>query len=322
MHHAGTHRRDRLVDDLQERRAAVVHRFGQFQRADGEAVQADVARLFDALDGAYVANLRVLRLLQIDEDGTCGDNAVFQVLDAEALEILHPKVGREFLVSRVEEIDPVVHLVTEELAAEVALEHRFASPFVQHFLGGEAAQQFVDIVGRAFGHKKLTRRDVEQRHAARLLAEVDRRQEVVLLVRQHRVAHGHARRHQFGDAALHQFLCQFRVFELVADGHAFTCTNQFRQIGVEGMVRKTSHGNAAGRRACHARPLRERDSQNVGSDDGIVVVGLVEVAATEQQDGIRVFRLEVVELLHHRGHFFLFRHALLFTLQNYYFSAI
>ena len=45
----------------------------------------------------------------------------------------------------------------------------------------------------------------------------------------------------------------------------------------------------------------QRDAEYAGGNDGIVAVGLVEVAATEQQQCLRVFLLEVEKLFHHRG---------------------
>ena len=66
-------------------------------------------------------------------------------------------------------------------------------------------------------------------------------QEVILLVVQHSVLHGDTRRHQFRNASLDEFLRQFGVFQLVADGHTFTSTNQLRQVGVQRMMGKARH---------------------------------------------------------------------------------
>ena len=65
------------------------------------------------------------------------------------------------------------------------------------------------------------------------------------------------------------------------------------------MVRKSGHLVAL-----HPGPvvaLGQCDAQYAGSDDCILAVGLVEVATAEQQHSIRVLRLEVEELLHHRS---------------------
>ena len=57
---------------------------------------------------------------------------------------------------------------------------------------------------------------------------MDSRQEIVLLVVQHIIAHGHTRCNQLGNATLNKLFSEFGVFQLVADGHTFASTNQLR----------------------------------------------------------------------------------------------
>ena len=45
---------------------------------------------------------------------------------------------------------------------------------------------------------------------------------------------------------------------------------------------------------------------HLAGDNRIITVSLVEIPATEQQDGLRALSLEAEELLHHRGHRILF----------------
>ena len=70
---------------------------------------------------------------------------------------------------------------------------------------------------------------------------MDSRQEVVLLVIQHVIAHGHTRCNQLGNATLNKLFCEFGIFQLVTDGHTFASANQLRQIGIQGVMWKTSH---------------------------------------------------------------------------------
>ena len=130
-------------------------------------------------------------------------------------------------------------------------------------------------------------------------------QKVVFLVVQHVVAHRHARRHQFGHAAFHERFRQFRVFELVANGYAPPCANQFRQVGVECVMWKARHLCVA--RISAVVAPRERDAQNPRCHDSILAVGLVEVAAAKQQHRIGIFLLEIEKLFHHRRQAFIFR---------------
>ena len=54
-----------------------------------------------------------------------------------------------------------------------------------------------------------------------------------------------------------------------------SCTHQLGQVGVERMVRETAHP--------HAAVLGERDAQNIGGGNRIILIGLVEVAHAEEQ---------------------------------------
>ena len=129
-------------------------------------------------------------------------------------------------------------------------------------------------------------------------------QEVVLLIVQHVVREGHTRGHQLCDTSLHQFLRQLGVFQLVADGHAFASTNQLRQIGVKRMMGKASHLVALA--PCPIVTMGQRDTQNARGRNGILTVGLIEVATPEQHHCIRMFRLQIEKLFHHWGQFPIF----------------
>ena len=128
-------------------------------------------------------------------------------------------------------------------------------------------------------------------------------EEIVFFRVEHVVCHCHARRHEFRDAALHEFLRELRVFQLVADGHAETCADEARQIRVERVEGKARHLRC--RSAAFIAAARERDAQHSGSRHGVGSICFVKVAAAKQQNGIRVFGLEVIKLLHHRRECFL-----------------
>ena len=129
------------------------------------------------------------------------------------------------------------------------------------------------------------------------------RQEVVFLVVEHVVAHGNTRCDKFRDASLHQLLCQFRVFKLVADGHTPSRPDEFGQIGVECMVRKSCHLCGIFLLSSTSAAFSERYAENFRRRDSILAVSLVEVAAPEEHQRIRMLGLQVVELLHHRRQF-------------------
>ena len=157
------------------------------------------------------------------------------------LQVLHLKVRQEFVHGGLLGEDPVFEFESKEARSEVAFKHRFASTLKQHLLRREVSKELVNIVGRSLCRKELACRYVEKRHSARRLAEMHSRKEVIFLVVKHVVAHRHTRCDKFGDTSLHEFLRQFRIFELVADSHTSACTYKFRQISIESMMRKTRH---------------------------------------------------------------------------------
>ena len=135
-------------------------------------------------------------------------------------------------------------------------------------------------------------------------------QEVVLLIVQHIVGEGHTWCHQFRDASLDEFLGELGVFKLVADGHTLTSPDEFWQIGIEGVMGETCHLVAL---VVTVVPVCQRDTKNLRSRYSILAVGLVEVTTTEQEHRIRVLRLQIEELLHHRGEFTVFLCLLYFS---------
>ena len=185
--------------------------------------------------------LRVQRLFEVLQDGSGGNDSTSQMVDAKALERLDLKVLVKLLVSRLFGKHPVVHLESAEARAEVALEVVAMLTVVEHLLGTERADEFLDVVIGTLADEEFTCRDVEERHTTGRLAKVYGGQEVVLLIVQHVVLHGHTRRHQFGDASLDEFLGQLGVLQLVANGYALASPDELGQVGVEGMVGESRH---------------------------------------------------------------------------------
>ena len=250
-----------------------------------------------------MANVRVLRHVEIAQDNACRHRGLFQVFHAEAFEVFHLEMLQQFLAGRVARECPVVHFKDKEARAEHLREAGLAAALHQHLFRCKAAQEFVDIFCPPLCHEKLARRDVEQRHAHGRRAVVNGTEEIVFFRVEHIVCHRHARRYEFRDAALHEFLREFRVFQLVADGHAETRANEARQICVERVEGEARHFRC--RPVALVVAARERNAQHTRSRHGIGGICFVKVAAAKQQNGIRVFGLEVIKLLHHRRKRFL-----------------
>lgn len=114
------------------------------------------------------------------------------------------------------------------------------------------------------------------------------------------------RRHQLRDAPLYEFLCQLRVLQLVADGHALAGTYQLGQIGVECMMRKARHFDGF---PLAVGTFGQGNTEDFGRDDGIGGIGFIEVTTTKQHDSIGMLCLQVEELFHHRGKDNIFVHT-------------
>lgn len=211
------HRCKRAVDDGTERACAIVGRAEEFQIAHRELVEPDKTVGFDARQVRDVANLLMVRSVQIVEHCASRHHAQPQVVHAEAFEVLHLEMFLQSVVRRLAGKDPVVLLLRVEFCAECRLKVAPLAVFVEHLFGCETAQQFFDIIERPLAHKKFARRNIEKRNARLLFDQMHRRQKVVLLDIQHIVVGRNAWRYQFGNPALHQFARQFWVFELVAD---------------------------------------------------------------------------------------------------------
>ena len=250
-----------------------------------------------------MCNLRVERLFQVLQNGTSGNDTTLKVVDAEPFQRPHLEVLEEFLVGCLFSKHPVVEFEGTESGAEIAFEVMASLSVVEHLLRLEVANEFLDVVVGAFTDEVFARRDIEEADAAGAFSEVYGTEEVVLLVVQHGVLHGNARSHQFGDASLDEFLRQLRVFQLVADGDASSCAYEFRQVGIQCVMRESRHLVAFD--TCTVVAVRQRDAENLCCHDGIVAVSLIEVATAEQQQRLRVFGLEVEELLHHGCEVFL-----------------
>ena len=133
-------------------------------------------------------------------------------------------------------------------------------------------------------------------------------EEVVLAAIEHIIVYRYAGRHQFGDAAFHEFFGQFGVLELFAYRHALAGAHEFGQISVEGMVGKSGELHALS----HAiGAAGECDSKYFRCLNGIFAECFVEVAHAKQQHciGMLCFHLEV--LFHQWGFYYLFCHLLL-----------
>lgn len=123
------------------------------------------------------------------------------------------------------------------------------------------------------------------------------RQEVVFTVVKDIVIDRDTRRYKLRNAALDQLFGQLGVFKLLADSHTLAGSDQFRQVRIKGMVRKSREfymlRHTVGT-AC------QRDAEYLRSRDGIIGKSLVEIPYSEKQHSIGMFLFHLDVLLHQR----------------------
>ncbi len=161
----------------------------------------------------------------------------------------------------------------------------------------------------AFGDSEFAGRDVDPGQRETVLGgggagARDRQQKIVALGVEQRILgeraggdqpHHVAAHHAFG-AALARLR---RIFELLADRDPVTLRDQAVQIFVGALDRHAAHRNVA---AEMLAALGQDDAEVAGRHFGIVEEQFVEIAHPVEQQAIRIGRLDLDILLHHRGY--------------------
>ena len=257
-----------------------------------------------------MAQLCVAGHLHIEEFRARGSNAERQVLDPEPLEILRPETIQQFAAARLGHEGPFVHRGHVGLGVEAAAEALQEAALHEDFLGSEVTEQHFNIVERTLRYAEGARGNIQKcdtRRApavtAAALVERHGGQEVVLLLAEQVVVVGHTWCDEFRHAALDQLLGEFRIFQLVADGHLEAGLHQLGKIVVDGVIGNTGQrgvGAAAAGAPC------QHDSQRLAHRHGVLTEGLVEVAHAVEEQRVRVLFLDGVPLRDERRFLCLF----------------
>ena len=298
---AGAHRRAAAVDGVHEADAlAAGVALEDLQVAEGKLVHPHELLPVDASDRIDVAQARVLRLLQVDQQGAGGAEGEREAVDGEALEALDLELLAEPLHGGVLHESPLVQaggvVVPEALldgAQQLALHHQL--------LGLERAQQRADVVQGPLGHLEGARGHVQEGRTAFLSLESQPGEVVVLLLVQHPLAEGDARGEDLRDPALDELvLDEGRVLQLVADGHLVAGAHQLLQVPLDGVVREARHRSLP---LVAVGAAREHEAEDLAHEHGVVGVGLIEIPDAVQEHRLGVLGLDTEILLQHRGIF-------------------
>ena len=198
---------------------------------------------------------------------------------------------------------PVFEGVGMKLVAEQRAELLPVAFAVQHLRWVETLKQLIDVGPVALRSQKLTRRNIQKRHPERIVrfAKVNGREVIVAPGIEHVIVERNAGRHQLRYTAPDNAFGQRGVFELVADGHAFARPDEFGQVRIEGVMRKTGQFFVG----AAVVAFGERNAQNLAGPNGIFAEGFVEITDAEEQQRTGVFGLNLV-VLAIEGRFVLF----------------
>ena len=146
------------------------------------------------------------------------------------------KVFGKFLRSCLLCKHPVIEVEDGIVGVEIQL-----TSFDKNLLWGKVCQHLVDILPVSLVTEEFSCGDIEQGNAQSHLSMMYGTQEVILLVVQDIILQGNTWCDQFCNATFYKFLCQFWIFQLVADGHSPACSYQFWEVCIQRMMWKTSH---------------------------------------------------------------------------------
>ena len=98
-----------------------------------------------------------------------------------------------------------------------------------------------------------------------------------------------------GDLAANEFFAGARLLHLLADSDLEAGADEPGDVGVHGVIRNAAHGD---RLALFAIARGESDLELARGDHGVFIEKFVEIAETEEEEGVGIARLDGVVLLH------------------------
>ena len=235
--------------------------------------------LLDQVKGRHVAQLCVLRRLEVVQDRPAGDDRKRLLLHAEALERAGAEVSLQTIPAVVDREDPVLQRIVVPLLPHRGGHGGLTTPLDQDLLGTKGGHRLGHILLDPLCGAKLARREVEECRSGATTLHHDGTEEVIRPRIQHRVLHRQSRCHQLRHIPLDERLRQLRVLDLVADGDPLPLRDQLRQVDVECMVGEAGEGHVSG---TAIGSLREGNPEQLGGGHGIVGEGLIEVPDTEE----------------------------------------
>ena len=154
--HTRTHRRNSLIDHIQQAGTFIVHRTYQFQATHGKFIQAHIPVFFDTRQGGDMRNMFMFCLIQIVKDCSRSNNTQFQMLYAETFQVLRLKMLQQAIVGCLVGENPIIHFKSKETGAERLLKTFAVIAFDQYFFWREVIEQFIDRIDCPFSSQEFS----------------------------------------------------------------------------------------------------------------------------------------------------------------------
>ena len=311
---AAAHGRFRLVEHPEEAAAlfAGAEVFRQLQVAARGVVQLHVVVVTQQLQPPDVAEVALLRLVQVGQQRPGRAHGRRRLAETERVRALHAKLlahargCRHVFKPVATRLDQTAEALGEEGADVVIFRRRVGAHGLARSEAAELVEDMAHGVGRIVRGAEFPRREVAERRAAGLRAEIHRAEVVRFVLLEHGRGRDCAGRDDADHVAVDQPLGQRGVFQLLADGYLVALGDQAADVRLGRVVRHAAHGRALGRILDIAVARREREVELARGQARVVVEHLIEITQPEKQQAVGVALLDLIILPLHRRKF---RHA-------------
>ena len=236
---------------------------------------------------------------EIKQCGTGSGDAGQHPFHAESFERADTELGADFLVSRIGHERPRVKRGDAGAPfAKTLPEAIHEGSLHQHFVRSQRAEEHLGVVERALCELEGTRRNIEKGHTDLLSAKAECRQIVILAGLEQIVIVSDAGGDELRDAPFHQFFCEFRILQLVADSYFVAGLHESGHVVVDGVVGDAGHFDES---AAAGGLARQHKAEHAAGRERIFAVGFVEVADAVEEQGFGILGFDLEVLLEHRG---------------------
>ena len=244
--------------------------------------------------------------VQVVKDSTGSHNSIWHFHYAKTLKRFCFKLFEQSFFRCIFRKNPVIKFVSEVMGGERDVQFGLGSANHKHLLWRKVRHKLVDIVCCSLSGEKFTGGDIQECHTDSTFAEVDSGEKIILLMVQHIITDSHAGSDKFRDASFYEFFSHLGVFQLFADSHASACTDKFRQICVQSMVRKACEFYSG---SIAVGTFGKSDAKDFRCSNSIIGKSFIEIAHSEKKHciGMLLFHLEI--LLHQWSFNNLFSHS-------------